>query len=119
MYLVSPLPTAPATPTLKELSNALDSVVDWYSLGVQLEVKAHDLATIERNYHGDTARCKLEMLNHYLESGKLPTWKAVADALQLMGKHEVASKIRAEHCSSSVESAGTAGMCPFVFRAEN
>ena len=113
MYLVFSPPTTPATPTLKELSNALDS------LGVQLEMKAHDLAIIERNYHGDTARCKLEMLNHYLESGKLPTWKAVADALQLMGNHEVASKIRAEHCSSSVESAGTAGMCPFVFRAEN
>ena len=82
-------------------------------------MKAHELATIEKDCHGDTARCKLEMLNHCLESGKLPTWKAVADALQLMGKHEVAAKIQAEHCSSSVESAGTAGMCPFVSRADS
>ena len=111
-YLVISPPAAPATPTLKELSNALDSVVDWYSLGVKLGMKAHELATIEKNYHGDNERCKLEMLNHCLESGKLTTWKAVADAVQLMGKHEVALKMRAKYCSSSIESADTAGMCP-------
>ena len=111
--VISP-PTAPATPSLKELSNALDSVVDWYSLGVKLGMKAHELATIEKDCHGDTARCKLEMLNHCLESGKLSTWKVVADALQLMGKHEVASRIRVKHCSSSIKSPDIAGMCPFV-----
>ena len=109
------LPTAPATPTLKELSNALDSIVDWHLLGVKLGLKAHDLATIERNYRGDNERCKLEMLSHCLDSGKLPTWKVVADALQLMGKHEVALKIRMKHCSSSIKSADTAGMCPFMY----
>ena len=112
-FTISP-PTAPATPALKELSNALDSVVDWHSLGVKLGMKAHELATIEKNYHGDNERCKVEMLSHCLESGKLPTWIAVADALQLMGKHEVASRIRVKHCSSSIKSADTAGMCPFV-----
>jgi len=99
---------------MKELSNALDSVVDWYSLGIKLGMKVHELATIEKNYHGDNERCKLETLNHCLESGKLPTWKVVTDALQLMGKHEVALKIRAKYCSSSIESADTAGMYQFV-----
>ena len=77
-------------------------------------MKAHELATIEKNYHGDNERCKVEMLSHCLESGKLPTWIAVADALQLMGKHEIASRIRVKHCSSSIKSADIAGMCPFV-----
>ena len=99
---------------MKELSNALDSVVDWYSLGIKLGMKVHELATIEKNYHGDNERCKLETLNHCLESGKLPTWKVVTDAVQLMGKHEVALKIRAKYCSSSTESADTAGMYQFV-----
>ena len=38
------------------------------------------------------------------------------DALHLMGKHEVGLKIRAKYCSSSTESADTAGklMCAFV-----
>ena len=76
-------------------------------------MKAHELATIEENYRGDgNERCKVEMLDHCLESGKLTTWKAVADAVQLMGKHEVALKMRAKYCSSSIESADTAGMYP-------
>ena len=43
------------------------------------------------------------------------------DALHLMGEHKVGLKIRAKYCSSSTESADTAGklMCPFVFRVEN
>ena len=105
--IISPL-TAPATPTLKELSNALDSVVDWYSLGVKLGMKAHELATIEKNYHRNNERCKLEMLSHCLQSAKLPSWRVVVDALQQMGEDTVASKIQAKYCSSSTV---TTGMC--------
>ena len=91
--LVISLPTAPTTPTLKELSNALDSVVNWFSLGVKLGLEDHELHTIEQNYHGDSERCKLEMLSRWLRSGKLPTWGAVANAVQLMGELTVATKI--------------------------
>ena len=69
--LVISLPAAAATPTLKELSNALDSVVDWFTLGVKLELEDYELRTIEQNYRGD--RCKLEMLSRWLRSGKPPT----------------------------------------------
>ena len=94
-------PTAPATPTVKELSNALDSVVDWHSLGVKLGLEDHELRTIEQNYRGDNERCKHEMLSRWLRSGKLATWKSVADALQLMGEHTVALKILNKYCISS------------------
>ena len=112
--LVISLPTAPTTPTLKELSNALDSVVDWFTLGVKLELEDHELRTIEQNYRGD--RCKLEMLSRWLRSGKPPTWKALADALHLMGEHAVASKIQAKYCSPSTATTDTAGtyMCLFM-----
>ena len=105
---ISP-PTAPATPLLKELSNALDSVVNWYSLGVKLGVEDHELSTIEQTYRGD--RCKLEMLSRWLRIDKLPTWKAVVDALQQMGENAVASKIRAKYCSSFT---ATTGMYVFI-----
>ena len=104
--VISP-PTASTTPTLKELSNALDSVVNWFSLGVKLGVEDHELRTIEQNYRGDSERSKLEMLSRWLRSGKLPTWKAVVDALQQMGEQAVASKIQARYCSSSTDTAGT------------
>ena len=94
-------PPAPATPTLKELSNALDSVVNWHLLGVKLGLEDHELRTIEQNYRGDNERCKHEVLSCWLRNAKLPTWKAVADALQQMGEHTVALKIRAKYCTDT------------------
>ena len=100
-------PTAPATPTLKELSNALDSVVDWHSLGVKLGLEDHELSTIDNDFHGKgNERCKHEMLSQWLRNAKLLTWKAVADALQQMGEHAVAFKIRTKYCSSSTDTHG-------------
>ena len=87
--------------------------MNWHLLGVKLGLEDHELSAIEQNYRGD--RCKSEMLSRWLRSAKLPpTWKAVVDALQQMGEQAIASKIRAEYCSSSTESADTAGMWPFV-----
>ena len=99
------LVVSPATPLLKELSNALDSVVNWQLLGVKLGLQDHELSTIEQDYRGDNERCKSKMLGRWLQIAELPTWKAVVDALQQMGEHTVASKIQAKYCSSS--SAGT------------
>ena len=113
--LVVSVPTAPTTPTLKELSNALDSVVNWFSLGVKLELEDHELRTIERNYRGDgNERCKLEMLSCWLRSGKLPTWKAITDALHLMGEHAAALKIQAKYCSPSTVTTDIAGTYVFM-----
>ena len=81
---------------------------------MKLGLKEYELSTIEQNYHGDNERCKLEILSRWLRTAKLPTWKAVADALQQMGEQAVASKIRAKYCSSSTDSADIAGMRPFV-----
>ena len=111
--VISP-PTVPATPTTKELSNALDSVVNWYLLGVKLGLEDHELRIIERNHPGDNERCKHEVLSRWLRSAKHPTWKAVADALHLMGEETVAWKILSNHCFSS----NTTGMCPFFFFLE-
>ena len=85
--------------------------MDWHSLGVKLGMKAHELATIEKNYHGDNERCKLEMLSHCLQSAKLPSWRVVADALQQMGEDTVASKIEVKYCRPSTD---TGRWCLFV-----
>ena len=100
--LVFSSPTAPATPTLKELSNALDSVVNWHLLGVKLGLEDHELLTIEQNHRGDDSeRCKHEVLSCWLRNAKLPTWKAVTDALHLMREHTVALKIQAKYCTDT------------------
>ena len=96
-------PTAPATPTLWELSNELDSVDNWYLLGVKLGMKAHELRTIEKNYNQDNVRCKHEMLSRWLQSAERLTWKAVGDALCLMGVCEVALRVQRKHSSFSTD----------------
>ena len=102
--MATSLSTASVTPTLKELSNALDSIVDWYSaLGVKLELEDYELGMIGRNFHGDNERCKLEVLCRWRRNAKLLTWTVVADALCLMGEYNAALKIRAKHCSSSAD----------------
>ena len=91
-----------ATPTLKELSNALDSIVNWHLLGVKLGLEDHELRVIDQDFRGDgSERCKHEVLSCWLRTAKLPTWKAVADALHLMGEHKVASKIQTKYCTDT------------------
>ena len=107
-------PAAPGTPTLSELSNELDSIVNWYSLGVKLGIKGHELDTIGIDYHGDNTRCKHNMLSRWLRVTELPTWKAVMDALCLMGEHAVASKICQKYCSSTTATGKSRGSHLYV-----
>ena len=100
-------PTAPDTPTLKELKNALKSVLDWHSLGVNLDLKSHQLGTIEKNHRGDDERCRTEMLICWLDDTIAPTWGAVAEALDQMGQGRVADEIRKTYITSTTAIEGT------------
>ena len=102
--------TALAPPTLQALAYELASIKDWYSLGVNLGLKVHQLHVIERNYHKDITRCKTEMLDIWLHDTRYPSWEAIIDALCLRGKFTVALRIKREYCSSTT----TVGMCLFV-----
>jgi len=101
-YVIS---STAVTPALKELSNAVDSVVNWFSLGVKLELERHMLIQIEKDHRGDNERCKYEMLDRWLRNAKQPTWKAMADALCLIGEHQAALNIRTKYCSSGSSTA--------------
>ena len=94
-------PTAPDTPTLKGLKNALKSVLDWHSLGVNLDLKSHQLGTIEKNHPGDDERCRTEMLICWLDSTTTPTWEAVAEALDRMEQGRIADEIRRKYVNST------------------
>ena len=98
---------------MQELSVELNLVSDWHSLGVKLGVQPTDLSMIERNYHGDNARCKHEMLYCWLRTAHTPgpTWEAITEALLQMGQHNMAMNIRAKYCSVSTAT----GMCHIAF----
>ena len=88
-------------PALKDLSNLLNSVMDWHALGVKLGVKSHELEAIQRNYPHDTTRCKHEMLARCLRSANPPTWRDIRDALCQMEEHASADKIWKKHLQPS------------------
>ena len=106
LVVFSPL-TALTTPTLKALMNELKSVADWHSLGVNLDLKHHQLKEIEKSYRGDDKRCKTEVLGCWLDSTPNPTWEAVAEALYLMDAHAVADNIQRIYITSTTTTKGT------------
>ena len=76
--------------------------MNWHFLGVKLGLEDHELRTIDHDFRGDgNERCKHEMLSHWLRNAKRPTWKAVADALRLMGEYKVALKIQTKYCTDA------------------
>ena len=99
--------TTPATPTLKELKIALKSVSDWYSLGIYLDLKSHQLKTIENNHRGDNERCGTEMLDCWLNNTATPTWEAIIKALDWMEQRGVADEIRRKCVISNTTIEGT------------
>ena len=103
------LPAVPATPTLKELTNALKSVSDWHLLGVNLDLSGSELATIERDYRGDNTRCKTEMLYRWLEKTTCPSWEAVVQALGLMEAYAAANRIQREYITPTATTEGIYG----------
>ena len=102
-----PLYSPPATPSLEALTNELESVSDWHSLGLNLDLKHHQLKEIERSYRGDDKRCKSEVLGCWLDSTPNPTWEAVAEALYEMDAHAVATIIRRKYITSTTTTKGT------------
>ena len=106
-FLVFCWPTAPNTPTLKALKNALKSVLDWHSLGVNLDLKSHQLGTIEKNHRGDDERCRTEVLICWLDNTTTPTWEAVAEALDQMEQGRVADELRKKYIIFTTTIEGT------------
>ena len=86
---------------------ALKSVLDWHSLGVHLDLKSHQLDTIEKNHHGDVERCKTEMLNSWLNNSTIPTWEAIVEALGPMEHGRVADEIQRKYINFNTTTEGT------------
>ena len=81
---------------LKNLSSELATVIDWFSLGLNLGLQKHELTKIERDYQRNDRR-RTEMLDLWLQRTPNTTWEDVVRALQQMGENRVAEKIREKH----------------------
>ena len=87
---------AEGTLTLKDLSNELEPVADWHTLGIKLGVEGHKLMEIEQQYH-DPQRRKHEVLLRWLRKGHNCTWRRMVEVLIQMGEMVVADTIRLKY----------------------
>ena len=66
--------------------------MDWFHLGLCLEVPFHELLDIEEICRGKRKQCMRDMLIWWLQHGKQLTWTSVVRALQWI-KMEPLAKI--------------------------
>ena len=90
---------SPAIPmSLKQILKDTKEVRSWFSLGIQLGIETSDLNAIERQFGGDTERCKVEVIEYWLRNAPEPTWNKLARAVEDMGGHsKVVETLRANH----------------------
>ena len=82
--------TSDPTCKLKNVLNALKDVVEWKSLGVQLDISAPKIDEIDVNNRGQ--------VHFWLESDVSCSWKKLIDALQAIGNSVLAEEIRTTYC---------------------
>lgn len=77
--------------TLKDVENELKEVAaaDWFSLGLQLDIRPAKLRDIEKNHPGEVQRCKTDVLDLWLRNAPDVSWEKMADALEQTGGYDV------------------------------
>jgi len=73
-------------------------VTRWYALGIQLGIKTSDLKEIEKNCSSDSERCRIEVIDYWLNNDPEPTQSKLAQAVEDMGGHaNVVQTLRASY----------------------
>ena len=73
-------------------------MTEWKTLGAQLDIGGAKLKEIDVNNRRQVAGCKHDMIQFWLESDSLCSWKKLIDALFSIDQKVLAEKIRAKCC---------------------
>lgn len=78
---------------MKNVTNVLKPVSEWYKLGVQLGVPEYQLKEFEGNFPKDGDRCKGEVLTYWFHNAEKQSWDVLADAVKNAGYRMLANEI--------------------------
>ena len=67
-----------------------------------LGVPVSQLKKIELDHQKDSNRCKLELLQYWLDTTLKPTWNEIADALEKTDQLALAAQIKHDYLLSTV-----------------
>ena len=82
--------------------------VDWYQLGVQIDVPVHILINIDRENSGSESRKLSKVLQYWIDNAKpMASWSVIFRALQRIGGHKkIIAIIQSEYMPSVASSPG-------------
>ena len=88
--------------TVQALLEELKEVDDWYLLGAYLSVPVYKLNEIQStSEHRGVERCKLDMLQYWLNTTMTASWRDIARALEQMDKLTLAAKLKRKYLWST------------------
>ena len=93
----SPTSFSSDRPTLPELISQLDEVVDWFHLGLYLDIPSHELLSIEVERMKHVQRCRTDLLGWWLQHGTHLTWTSVVRAVERIKMEPLARKIATKY----------------------
>ena len=99
------------TPTLQQMLKALNKLENWFVFGAILGVPVSQLKKIESSYsQGELERCKIDLLQYWIDNELAPTWNEVILALEQTDHLALASQIKFDYLLSASGSEEE-GMC--------
>jgi len=78
-------------PRLKDLVTI--KVIEWYDLGLQLDIDDHELDVIQKDHCGDVRACRWEMFRTWLKNFPTATYQQLVQALHNIGENREAYHI--------------------------
>ena len=81
-------------PTLQLLLEEVKDLDNWFVFGVHLRVPVKQLNNIESNHQGKLERCKIDMLQYWLDNNVSASWKDVARALEQTDQLVLATTVK-------------------------
>ena len=78
----------------------LKEVTDWRMLGAYLNVPKHVLDKINTE-QSSVEHCKLEMLQHWLDTTMTASWNDIARALEHINQLKLAAKLKLKYLRTS------------------
>ena len=95
------------------LLSKLTKVVDWYVLGLHLNIPKYELDKIQKQFllNEGVERCKAEMLDMWLKKEEEPHWRVIVDALEKMKSYELAWELRDLHLDEDESQSTDPNLC--------
>ena len=91
-----------SVPTIELLTQELNKVPKWQTLGTNLGMAPCEITEIEQDHPGDTARRRTAMLDKWLKKQENSSWMSVIDALEKMSEVSLANHLKDVYVSRSM-----------------